>query len=868
MMSRGALGYVSPRTRRGIALSWAVLFILSLLLQYATFALAPAALAVHDEGLFELDGNTVNSGSVAGDDWDSHQGATGGAFIFKTDPLSQTTDNIFTGGGSKDQQPIANWAWKTGAVPDKDNIEHAFGAAYQKDGHSFVYFGLDRYANNGDAFTGFWFFKGKVGPIAGGGFSGSHQVGDLLVLSNFTNGGATATIQLFEWVGSGGSDGTVNLVASGNVCTGAPATDKACAVTNDDPIDPSWSFDDKLTSGTSNPIPPDSFFEGGVDLDQLFDGNAPCFSSFFAETRSSQAITATLKDFSGGSLNTCVPPTITTKTSVSSLDVGGSVTDTATLTGTDGPASGTVDFFVCGPAVAATACASGGTQVGTSVDVDTNATGGTATSAAFTPTAAGWYCFRAEYTPDASSEYLQGSHTNATSECFQVRGAGIAITKTANPVGPVSAGDDIGFDITVTSSGDGTAVNVVATDVLPGAGWTVGTPTGDTTGVDCAIAAGTLTCTDPEMASGDSFTVHVSRSTAAADCGTIPNTASVSAENDGSANASASVQVLCPDIAVVKSAETGVIRVGDDAVFTITVSNVGAGDAHDIVVTDALPGGLDWSVDNADCSIVGATLTCDLGDLAAGSDPVVITLTANTDTPASESDDCGTLDNTASAVSSNEPQGALANNSDDASIVVACSSALVIDKSFTGNSGGTDPDLGVPAANIGDTLHYSLKYSGAGPLTNAVITDVIPDGLAFVDGSATGNADFNDGTYDSATRTITWEAKGVLPDPAGGTVTYDVTVLAAAAEGALPLINVATIDSDETGPDSDTASVAVLAPPLELTPPPTSTLAPEVAPSNPGFALMLILLGIAGLALGIGFVTPAPGQVRRRDRLG
>ena len=31
---------------------------------------------------------------------------------------------------------------------------------------------------------------------------------------------------------------------------------------------------------------------------------------------------------------------------------------------------------------------------------------------------------------------------------------------------------------------------------------------------------------------------------------------------------------------------------------------------------------------------------------------------------------------------------------------------------------------------------------------------------------------------------------------------------------------------------------------------------------------MLVLLAIAGLALGVGFVTPVPERVRRRDRLG
>jgi hypothetical protein len=62
--------------------------------------------------------------------------------------------------------------------------------------------------------------------------------------------------------------------------------------------------------------------------------------------------------------------------------------------------------------------------------------------------------------------------------------------------------------------------------------------------------------------------------------------------------------------------------------------------------------------------------------------------------------------------------------------------------------------------------------------------------------------------------------------------------------------------------------LGVTSPPRHVTPPPTSTLTPETAPSNPGFTLMLLLLGMAGLVLGIGFVTPAPERVRRRDRLG
>src|SRR5262249_31260798 len=171
------------------------------------------------------------------------------------------------------------------------DIEHAYAVSYEKNGHTFVYFGLDRFSNNGDAFTGFWFTKTGIGPVPGGTFSGPHSVGDLLVQADFTNGGATSTINLYEWVGSGGdTNGTLNKLGTGQVCTGAPVNDKACAVTNSGSINPSWTFDDKGVAGANNPIPAESFFEGGIDLDDLFGGNAPCFSSFLAETRSSQSV--------------------------------------------------------------------------------------------------------------------------------------------------------------------------------------------------------------------------------------------------------------------------------------------------------------------------------------------------------------------------------------------------------------------------------------------------------------------------------------------------------------------------------------------------------------------------------------------------
>ena len=106
---------------------------------------------------------------------------------------------------------------------------------------------------------------------------------------------------------------------------------------------------------------------------------------------------------------------------------------------------------------------------------------------------------------------------------------------------------------------------------------------------------------------------------------------------------------------------------------------------------------------------------------------------------------------------------------------------------------------------------------------------------------------------------------------APGTVSYRATIDAGASDLAQPLVNVATIDAAQTEPDSDHSDVYV--PQVEavtsspsITPPPTDTIPTRQAPGNPGFALMLVLLGLAGLALVTGLVTPVPERVRRRDR--
>src|SRR5262249_10139310 len=125
-------------------------------------------------------------------------------------------------------------------------------------------------------------------------FTGQHADGDILLVSDFTQGGSTSTIKVFRWTGD---DATGSLVALNN---GNPISGNTFATVNSGAISVPWSYTNK--SGQSQPAAGE-FLEEGVDLTAL--GLQGCFSSFLAETRSSQSPTATLSDFVLGSFPLC-----------------------------------------------------------------------------------------------------------------------------------------------------------------------------------------------------------------------------------------------------------------------------------------------------------------------------------------------------------------------------------------------------------------------------------------------------------------------------------------------------------------------------------------------------------------------------------
>jgi uncharacterized repeat protein (TIGR01451 family) len=719
----------SSTARERYRRSGAILLILGLVLGMVSILAGPAS-ALNTGGQFELDGNPQDAnGAPVPDDWQTlFPSGNPGQSLGRTfvQDLEAGDTSYFIGGNTKDDLPLSGWTWDTTShAPDKDDITNAYAASYLVGTQTVLMFGADRFDTSGDAQLGFWFLQDSFTTTSvksGGGFEfdGDHRVGDVLALVDFTNGGTSGTVSTFKWVGSGGNvpnNNTLQTLDTGGICDNNPATN-VCAIANTtDGLASPWTYVDKdgKTAFQKN-----GFIEGAINLSALFPNNDECFSSFLAETRSSQEVSATLKDFALGSFHSCPAPTLATTSNPTGTNVapGTTVTDTLTVTGVapNGFPSGTAAFYLCQPnqTSATVGCPDGaGSLVSTAtVGAGANAYTGTAQASSANTQAEGTYCWRATYTPDSNAHYTapDGSHTNNTSECFTVVKPNVRILKTAANT-PITAGDVASFTITTTNDGPGTATSVTVSDTLPaGITWAESPDK-----AQCGISSGVLTCNWGNLTSGTVTTVTVSGTTDAADCGTVPNTATVSATNERANSSSdntssASIVVQCPNVRVDKTAADDNINAGETASFTITTTNDGPGTATNVVTTDTLPGGITWAEDSSDCSISSGVLTCNWGNVTSGTVKTVHVSGATT------ASNCGTLNNTAWVSATNEGTNR-ADNSDSASIVVNCG-AINIKK--TANPAGP--------VTAGSPIGFTIEVwnSGAGDVTSATVTDTLP----------------------------------------------------------------------------------------------------------------------------------------------
>lgn len=250
--------------------------------------------------------------------------------------------------GSKNSNDISTWvvaqqnsppkdAYLAGAIASYVAPSVAKGGVAFYAGHELVYLGSTRFAPNGSATVGIWFFQQNVAVCANGtqlcvgGTTtlANHQNNDVFLFLTYSGSG-TATIQAAEWQCSTSSGNICSPAGSGSLgpsttITACPSTsDTGCAVTNaasfitlaksttefqapGEGFNPVSVNPSKWPGFPNGVVPELQFQETGVDLTSLFPGGAPCFSTvmFASVSSGSSPSTASMKSILLGNFNTC-----------------------------------------------------------------------------------------------------------------------------------------------------------------------------------------------------------------------------------------------------------------------------------------------------------------------------------------------------------------------------------------------------------------------------------------------------------------------------------------------------------------------------------------------------------------------------------
>jgi uncharacterized repeat protein (TIGR01451 family) len=239
----------------------------------------------------------------------------------------------------------------------------------------------------------------------------------------------------------------------------------------------------------------------------------------------------------------------------------------------------------------------------------------------------------AAYTNTASLSATNSSSVQS-SATTTVQCPALSLTKTADAA-TVEAGAAIGYTLAVANTGAGTATSATLSDTLPtgtGITWSI-SPAYNGPGT-CSLNGQLLSCNLGNLASGSTASVHVTSTTSTSSCASYANTATLSAGNSSSIQASATATVLCPDLTpalnLTQTADAATVAAGSSIGYTLAASNKGSGAAISASLSDSLPSGtgVGWTISPpytgpGACSIASGALSCNLGSFAANATATV-----------------------------------------------------------------------------------------------------------------------------------------------------------------------------------------------------------------------------------------------------
>lgn len=277
--------------------------------------------------------------------------------------------------------------------------------------------------------------------------------------------------------------------------------------------------------------------------------------------------------------------------------------------------------------------------------------------------------------------------------------------------GALVAGQNATYTVTAGNNGPSDAQNVVVSDP---------TPPGLTFVSNSGACATPYPCSLGTITAGNSVTITTIYSVPASASGTVNNTATVttSTPDSNSANdmsTATNAIVTKADVAINKTL-SGSLIAGQNATYTITVTNNGPSDAQNVSVSDLTPPPLTFVSSSVPCS---GGFPCSLGTLTAGA---TVTILSTYSVPSNAS---GTVTNTATVTSTTSDSNA-GNNSSSSTATIVQNADVSVTKT------------GPPTANPGTNVTYTINVTNNGPSDAASVqlTDPTPPRLSFV--SATG----------------------------------------------------------------------------------------------------------------------------------
>ncbi|NEZ41213.1 DUF11 domain-containing protein [Paenibacillus alvei] len=351
----------------------------------------------------------------------------------------------------------------------------------------------------------------------------------------------------------------------------------------------------------------------------------------------------------------------------------------------------------------------------------------------------------------------------------------LLIAKFAGP-DPATVGEELVYTIVVSNETTDLLTGVEVEDVLPAGLVFV---SAETTQGTVTEVAGTVTALIGALAPGQSEIITITVIPTAP--GIVTNTATATSDQTPpvSSTIETTVNALPPAfLTIEKLAEPDLVTLGNEVTFQVTVCNMGETVATNVVAVDTLPAGVEVTgiqVSKGTFAQAGQTITASFGAIAPGSCAYITIEAIATLT--------GILTNTAVVTADN------VEDSETATASITVLQPLAISKQASSNP-----------ALLGSPLQYTISVANLGelPLTNVIVTDVIPPTVEFVSVQAEG------GSCSVSGQTVTCFL-GTLEGQEEQTIVITVIPL---LEGTVT--NSATAQADNTPPVTATVTTLVV----------------------------------------------------------